>query len=105
MTDAMVTARMPKSKKDAGGRVLESLGVTASAAINGLYDYLIRNQELPFKEDAERVAPSKQELRAAVAWAGGIGRVEPGELSSLSLKEAKRHKLASRGLLSEEAGA
>lgn len=104
MADAMVTARMPKSKKDAGGRILESLGVTASAAINGLYDYVISNRELPFKEEAERTVPSKQDMQAAIAWANGIARVEPGALSSLDLKEAKRHKLASKGLLSEEAG-
>ena len=104
MSDAMVTARMPKSKKDAGSRILESLGVTASAAINELYDYVITNRELPFGGDAERAVPSRQDIQEAMAWANDIARVDPGALSSLSLKEAKRHKLVSKGLLSEEAG-
>ena len=102
MADAMVTARMPQSKKDAGGRILASLGTTASAAINDLYDFVISNRALPFSDASERTAPSRQDVEAAIAWANGIARVEPGELSSLSLKEAKRHKLASKGLLPEE---
>lgn len=101
MPDAMVTARMPQSKKDAGGRILESLGTNASAAINGLYDYVISKRELPFGKEDTPAAPAKEDLVAALSWVDSIIEVEPGELSELSLKEAKRHKLIARGLLEE----
>lgn len=101
MPDAMVTARMSQSKKDAGGRILESLGTTASAAINGLYDYVISNRKLPFSEESLPTARSKEELAEALSWVDGIIEAEPGELSHLSLKEAKRHRLIAQGLLDE----
>ena len=101
MSDAMVTARMPRSKKEAGGRVLESLGTTASAAINDLYDYVISKRELPFGASSEGAASTADEIAAAMAWVDGIARVEPGGLSDMTLKEAKRHRLIARGALSE----
>ena len=101
MTDAMVTARMPQSKKDAGGRILESLGTNASAAINGLYDYVISNRELPFGAKPNSVAPAKGDLARALAWVDDIAQVEPGELSGMTLKEAKRHRLVAEGQLTE----
>lgn len=48
MADAMVTGRMPQAKKQAGGRVLQSLGLSASQVINQLYDYLITYDASPF---------------------------------------------------------
>lgn len=102
MADAMVTARMTQSKKDAGGRILESLGTNASAAINDLYDYVISKRELPFGNELQSSAPAKEDLVQALAWADSLIQVEPGELSGLSLKEAKRHKLIANGQLTEE---
>ena len=101
MADAMVTARMPQSKKEAGGRILEELGTSASAAINGLYDYVISKRALPFGDHAAYTVPTREEIVEALAWVEGISEAEPGELSGLSLKEAKRHKLTSKGVLSE----
>ena len=37
MADAMVTGRMSQAKKQAGGRVLQSLGLSASQENNQLY--------------------------------------------------------------------
>ena len=104
MADAMVTARMPQSKKDAGGRILESLGTNASAAINGLYDYVISKRELPFEAKPAPSSPSREDLAAALSWVDSITEIEPGELSHLSLKDAKRHKLIAKELLEETGG-
>lgn len=38
MADAMFTGRMSQAKKRAGNSVLNSLGMSASQAINQLYD-------------------------------------------------------------------
>lgn len=51
--DAMVTARMPQGKKDAGNEVLARLGTNASRAIGDLYAYLIENGRLPFDKPTE----------------------------------------------------
>lgn len=102
MTDAMVTARMSRSKKEAGGRVFASLGTTASGAINDLYDYVISKRKLPFETASVSDAPTREDLAKALAWVDGIAQSAPGELSSMSLKEAKRHRLVSKGLLADE---
>lgn len=66
--DAMVTARMSVGKKEAGGAVLRELGLTASQAINELYDYLIAHHAVPFGASdtsrAERVARAVEEVDA-----------------------------------------
>ena len=47
MGDVMVTGRMRAEKKRAGNLVLEQAGVSTSAAIGLLYDYIIENQQMP----------------------------------------------------------
>ena len=47
MGDVMVTGRMRAEKKRAGNLVLERAGVSTSAAIGLLYDYIIENQQMP----------------------------------------------------------
>lgn len=53
--DAMITARVPVEVKRQGNKVLESLAVTPSQAINWLYDYLVANHSLPeFRSETQR---------------------------------------------------
>ena len=47
-SDVMVTGRMTAEKKAAGNRVLESLGLTSSQAINMLYERLIADEDAAF---------------------------------------------------------
>lgn len=47
MPDAMVTARMSTQKKETGAKLLKSLDISASEAINQLYDYIIKTGRLP----------------------------------------------------------
>ena len=99
MADAMVTARMSQMKKDAGNRVLQSLGYSASSVINELYDYLIQHKELPFPAKEQHIPPTKEQILEAMEWLDGISRVGSDEFSNMSLKEARRHRLASKGLI------
>jgi addiction module RelB/DinJ family antitoxin len=55
MADAMVTARMGASKKAAASEVLDSLGLSASSAVNSLFDYLIANGKMPDLSGASRI--------------------------------------------------
>lgn len=60
MSEAMVTGRMSAAKKKAGNKILSSIGVNASQAINQLYDYIIENKQLPFPELKEhKINPKK----------------------------------------------
>lgn len=100
MADAMVTARMAPEKKEAGNRVLEQMGITASQAINRLYDYLVEKKELPFPEQrrmgAHRFTP--EEIAEAVAWVDSIPRLSPGNrFSTMTDDEIRYERLASRG--------
>lgn len=102
MPDAMVTARMPQAKKEAGAAVFKEMGITASAAINQLYDYVLEKKALPFVEVREKHSHiTKEQLQEALVWVDSIPRVEPSEFSNMTIKEAKRHRLISKGLLDE----
>lgn len=92
--EVMVTGRMTASKKEEGNRILASLGVSASQAINQLYDYVIANRALPFqKEEAAPRAHTPEEIAEAVAWVNSLV-VPRNDLSDLSLKEVKALRLA-----------
>lgn len=97
MGDAMVTARMSKEKKEAGGSVLEELGVTASQAINGLYDHLIAHGELPFVPKRKRY--SLAEWKAAEAWVDALSILAPeSSFAGMADREIKEERLRARGL-------
>jgi len=62
--DAMVTSRMPASKKKQGNEVIAALGTTPSRLIGELYDYIIREERLPDLAFSEQVqAFSQEEIR------------------------------------------
>lgn len=47
MDSALVSARVPRAKKEAGKAVLDDLGATVSDLINGAFDHLLEKKELP----------------------------------------------------------
>ncbi len=97
MSDAMVTARMPQAKKDAGNRVLEQLGGNASKFINSAYDYLIQNGTLPFGEKAPRTALSADALASALAEINSMCLPPANRFASMSDDEIKQERLSGRG--------
>ena len=90
MADAMVTGRMSKSKKEAGNRVLESLGVTASQAINELYTYLIDKKHLPFDSN-DREKPTRKQVEDAFRFVDSIPLTNG--FSTMSYEEIQATKL------------
>lgn len=54
MESALVNARVPRAKKEAGASILESVGATTSELINSAYDYLLEHKELPTANNAPR---------------------------------------------------
>lgn len=90
MADAMVTGRMTKAKKDAGNTVLSSMGMTASEAINELYDYLIVKKTLPFAQEKKKT-PSPSQIRKAKEFILSIP--VHNQFSKMTDEQIKHHKL------------
>ena len=78
--DTMVTARMSAGKKEVGAAVLKELGVSASEAINQLYDHLIAERRLPWDEVVTSRGNRSSMLAQAIAQVDAIPRIstEPG---------------------------
>ncbi len=100
MADAMVTARMPQSKKEAGNAVLRKLGYTASQAINELYDRVLETQSWPLAR-TEMGAVDSQRLAEALSFVDGIARVDAGDYVDFDFDEAKRKRLIAKGRATE----
>ena len=101
MADAMVTGRMSQAKKQAGTRVLQSLGMSASQAINQLYDYLIAQNASPFGTAANEPAEAAR-LEEALAFVRSLPR--KNQFSHMSDAEIKRSKLAAKGFVPSNGG-
>lgn len=98
MSDAMVTGRMPQGKKEEGNRILASLGVNPSKAINQLYDYVIEHRSLPFDNKQEnQLNFSHEEITGAFQWAESISR--KNRFSNMTDDEIRAERLAKKGLL------
>lgn len=97
--DGMVTARMPEGKKKAGAAVLAELGVTASQAINGLYDFMLEHGKLPFDRDSNRGAADAQALKKAIEWADSVVLPPDNRFTEMSDDDIRRERLVSKGLM------
>ena len=104
--DAMVTARMPQGKKDAGVQVLKELGYTASQIINELFDLLISTRKVPFATQGQQEKTAEQLYAEAEAWADSFPHFElDDEWKNLSIKEIRAMRIADRyGFVFDEDG-
>ncbi len=90
MADTMVTGRMAPAKKAAGNKVLKSLGLSASEAVNKLYDHLIEYGQLPFPSQAEKPI-TLEDRKEAACFVRGLPK--KNRFSSMTDAEIKRTKL------------
>ena len=97
----MVTARMSQTKKEAGNRVLNELGYTASRAINELYDRVLETHAWPLQPKVKQPA-SPTKLAEALAFVDGIARVSPDEFVEMDYDAARQRRLISKGRATEE---
>ena len=96
MPDAMVTARMSQSKKNAGNEILRELGYSASQAINELYDRVLETHAWPLAL-TKKSPISSQDLSDALAFVDGISRVSPDDFADMDGSEAKQRRLIEKG--------
>ena len=94
--DAMVTARMPQGKKEAGNAVLREMGTSPSQLINDIYDFVIRTRKLPSCDESERVG--KRDIREALAFIDSIPLPPSNRFASMSDDEIRQERLIARGL-------
>jgi antitoxin component of RelBE/YafQ-DinJ toxin-antitoxin module len=101
MSDAMVTARMPQAKKDAGSRVLSEIGSNASQLINDVYDYLIEYGASPCAaargNDAEPV--SRARIQEALASIETMCLPVDNRFRMMDDEAIRRERLAAGGLM------
>lgn len=98
MNDVMVTARMSVEKKTEGSRILKSLGVTASNAVNQLFDYIVEHKRLPFGAPVESGTVSPERWENMQEWVKGFPYVELSpEFRDMDRKQAKGHRLRASG--------
>jgi len=94
--DAMVTARMAQGKKEAGNSILRELGTSPSQFINDIYDYVIKNRQLPFQ--SKSTGAGKHDIPAALAFIESIPLQSPNVFSTMSDAEIRQERLIVRGL-------
>jgi antitoxin component of RelBE/YafQ-DinJ toxin-antitoxin module len=88
--DAMVTGRMSQGKKETGNAVLARLGLSASVAINQLYDYLIEYESLPFSESARL---DKDEVVNRIALVDSIPLPADNRFATMTDADIRRERL------------
>ena len=96
MSDTTVTARMTKAKKDAGNRVLEQMGTTASQFINSAYDYLVQNGSSPFETKGEGVL-SAERIAMALEQVEDMCLPASNRFATMSDAEIRAERLARQG--------
>lgn len=96
MESAMVTGRMPASKKEAGSRILAKAGLNASQAVNLLYDRLEEEQSADFLMHRK---PEQREWESAARFLDAL--VPPSQVETrfdnMSRGEIKLERAKARG--------
>lgn len=98
MDEAMVTGRMDREKKIRGGRVLERSGLTASHAINLLYDRLIEEGSADFLS-GRGASTSTFAWQNATRFVDSLSERRPSRFDDMTKAEIRADRLKSRGLL------
>jgi len=97
--DSMVTARMPQGKKETGNSVLRELGTNPSQLINDVYDYVIKNKSLPFKNKQDTF--EQIDIHEALTFIKSIPLPASNRFATMTDDEIKQERLNHR-LLAEK---
>ncbi len=69
-SDAVLNVRLPKELKDQGNQVLERNGLSVSKAVRKLYEFMVREQDVPpfaLDQDADGSVEQKRLLLRSLA--------------------------------------
>ena len=99
MPTSMVTGRMDDYKKGRGAQVLAQAGLTASQAINLMYDRIISEQDAAFLLPDAQATPPAERIQDAAQFVDSLSRKTSSRFDNMTIAEIKAERLASRGLM------
>lgn len=99
MDDSMVTARMLAEKKRKGAHVLSREGLSASQAINLMYDKMIEEGEASFLRPDTSLVGDEAKWAAAALFVDNLSSKRASRFDDMTKAEAKMDRLRSRGLM------
>ena len=98
MEESEVTAYLPKDKKERGDAVLARAGLSASQAINLMYDRLIEDQSAAFlRERTDR--PSRADWQRAATIVDSVSSAHVSRFDVMPRAGIKADRLPARGLM------
>lgn len=97
MGDSMVTARMQANKKRKGALVLAREGLSASQAINLMYDKMIEEGGAAFLQCDK--SPDEAKWAAAGSFVDGLTSKRSSRFDDMTKAEARMERLRSKGLV------
>lgn len=98
MKDSMVTGRMSPKKKEQGARVLKRAGLSASQAINLMYDRLLEEGDAGFLLPRENKAAAQSKWEEAARFVDSLPQKRESRFHTMSDAEIKMDRLKARKL-------
>ena len=99
MDDSMVTARMLDEKKRKGARIPAREGLSASQAINLMYDKMIEEGEAGFlRADSSRIG-DEAKWAAASRFVDSLSSKRASRFDDMTKAEVRMERLRSRGMM------
>lgn len=99
MGDSMVTARMLEKKKREGARILSREGLSASQAINLMYDRMIEEGEAGFLLLGGAPLRDEAKWAAASCFVDSLSSKHTSRFDDMTKAEVRTERLRSKGLL------
>lgn len=99
MDDSMVTARMLAEKKRRGAGVLAREGLSASQAINLMYDRMIEEGEAGFLRSDTSCISDREKWAAAVSFVDSLTSKQSSRFDDMTKTEVRMERLRSKGLV------
>ena len=98
MDDSMVTARMLDEKKRKGARILAREGLSASQAINLMYDKMIEGEAGFLRADSSRIG-DEAKWAAASRFVDSLSSKRASRFDDMTKAEVRMERLRSRGMM------
>lgn len=95
MADAMVTGRMSEEKKERGLRVLKRNSISASQAVNLMFDRLIKEGDVSFLGGAKKDVDETR-WRSAANFVDSLSHKRVTRFDNMTKAEIKMERLKSR---------
>ncbi|MCL2631849.1 MAG: type II toxin-antitoxin system RelB/DinJ family antitoxin [Coriobacteriia bacterium] len=86
LRNAVLTVRLDSEVKLKAKASLEKLGVTPSAAVQQLFDYIVRTGNLPFDDDTK---PSQDEIKRRLQAVSRFELSQPLDISDDEIRAAR----------------